>query len=302
MDGPPNDVDWKNAEMFASFLKPFYDITLRVCCSNSPTVHHAFMDVFKIYNLLHKVNGIANLNSTRESMKSKYNKYWGDLDKVNKYFFLAIIIDPRHKLDKVRDFFEVICRTDEDVEKNIQSVKNVLSRLYTIYNVRVPILISQSEGTSNVVGTNTSTNDLSSCTDLEELLLEKSRIRQAKLNDFISNDLDRYLTDKIEIVQSEFFNILMWWKVIGAPKYPTLALLARDILAIPVSTISSESCFSTSGRVIDSYRSSLSPKMVEALICTQSWLRGDHIALDHIPSEYEIQLCEDAEKDYAKDS
>ncbi|KAL0405612.1 UNVERIFIED_CONTAM: putative AC transposase [Sesamum latifolium] len=46
------------------------------------------------------------------------------------------------------------------------------------------------------------------------------------------------------------------------------------MLAIPVSTIASESAFSTSGRVIDVFRSSLSPKMVEALICTQDRLRA----------------------------
>ena len=49
--------------------------------------------------------------------------------------------------------------------------------------------------------------------------------------------------------------------------------LARDILAIPISTVTSESAFSTGGRVLDSFRSSLTPKIMEALIFTSDWLR-----------------------------
>jgi hypothetical protein len=40
----------------------------------------------------------------------------------------------------------------------------------------------------------------------------------------------------------------------------------------PVSTVASESAFSTSGRILDSFRSCLNPEMVEALIWAQNWL------------------------------
>ena len=68
------------------------------------------------------------------------------------------------------------------------------------------------------------------------------------------------------------FEILSWWKTNSA-RYPVLSQVARDILAIPVSTVASEAAFSTGGRVLDRFRSSLSPKLVECLICTQDWLR-----------------------------
>ncbi|CAI0404889.1 unnamed protein product [Linum tenue] len=57
-------------------------------------------------------------------------------------------------------------------------------------------------------------------------------------------------------------------------KYPTISEMARDILAVPISTVASESAFSTGGRVLDSFRTSLSPEVVEALICCEDWIRS----------------------------
>ena len=57
------------------------------------------------------------------------------------------------------------------------------------------------------------------------------------------NELDRYLEDDVEDDHAEF-DILNWWKL-KACKYYILSYMARDILVIPVSTVSSESTFST---------------------------------------------------------
>ena len=67
------------------------------------------------------------------------------------------------------------------------------------------------------------------------------------------------------------FDILRWWKL-NSERFPIPSHMARDVLAIPVAIVASEAAFTTGGRVLDAFRSSLTPKIVEALICTQDWL------------------------------
>lgn len=71
--------------------------------------------------------------------------------------------------------------------------------------------------------------------------------------------------------RDEEFDILAWWKTNGL-NYPILQAIVRDVLAVPVSTVASESAFSTSGRVLSKRRNRLAPKTLEPLMCCQSWL------------------------------
>ena len=70
------------------------------------------------------------------------------------------------------------------------------------------------------------------------------------------SELDKYLEDDYVAIDTKNFNVLDWWKVAGT-RYPTLRLIARDIYAIPISTVASESAFSTRGRVLSEHRSRL---------------------------------------------
>ncbi|PHT59109.1 Galactokinase [Capsicum baccatum] len=87
------------------------------------------------------------------------------------------------------------------------------------------------------------------------------------------SELRKYLAEEIE-PDSEQFDILCWWKV-NEPRFPILVEMAHDVLAIPISSVASECAFSTGGRVIDPFRSSLTPKLVQSLICLQDWLRSE---------------------------
>nr|GLL33518.1 zinc finger BED domain-containing protein RICESLEEPER 2-like [Ipomoea trifida] len=105
-----------------------------------------------------------------------------------------------------------------------------------------------------------------------------------------TTELDKYIAEQLENGgEDDEFDILNWWKT-NAHRLPILASIARDILAIPISTVASESAFSTGGRVLDTYRSSLTPRVVQALICTQDWLRNE--TEDSIDGEIEYETGE----------
>ncbi|KAI5351243.1 hypothetical protein L3X38_004134 [Prunus dulcis] len=119
---------------------------------------------------------------------------------------------------------------------------------------------------------------------------------QASNTVILEHEVDRYLTDPIEKLVPNF-DILKWWKL-NRVKYSSLSLIAKDVLAIPVLTVALESCFSMSGRVINSFCASLTPKIVEALICSQNWLRFDDIfVIQYEPTIQEMEFYESIESD-----
>ena len=52
--------------------------------------------------------------------------------------------------------------------------------------------------------------------------------------------------------------------------------MARDILAIPITTVASKATFSARSRVIDTYRAFLAPETVQALLYGGNWCRNFH--------------------------
>ncbi|KAE8648396.1 hypothetical protein Csa_008568 [Cucumis sativus] len=113
------------------------------------------------------------------------------------------------------------------------------------------------------------------------VLSRYKRKRQVQNTLELRNDVDRYLSDPCEELNDQF-DVLTWWKLNGA-KYRILSKIALDSFVVLVSTAASKSAFSTGGRILDSFRSSLSPKTVEALICTQNWICGKTTLLDLCP-------------------
>jgi hypothetical protein len=86
----------------------------------------------------------------------------------------------------------------------------------------------------------------------------------------VGNELSSYLDSDNVSHTDDKFNIISWWHE-HKLSYLILSILASDVLSVPVSTVSSESVFSTTSRILDERRRRLSPDMVEILTCVKDW-------------------------------
>ena len=127
--------------------------------------------------------------------------------------------------------------------------------------------------------------------DVNQLLNTKYKKEKGTLESEKKSELDRYLCDECK-KNDETFEILLFWK---DPKriYPILTMMAWDVHAMPISTIASESAFSTGSYVLDSFSTSLTPRIVEAPICAQDWLRKSHVPLITEENFLELEDLED---------
>ena len=71
-----------------------------------------------------------------------------------------------------------------------------------------------------------------------------------------------------------------------------LSKVAKDVLAVLVSTVASESAFSIGGHIVDPFRSSLSPLMVQNFVCSQNWLQAI-VPISHRQSRDDVEALEE---------
>ncbi|KAK8928487.1 hypothetical protein KSP39_PZI017404 [Platanthera zijinensis] len=276
-NGPPTKEDWENAQLLVIFLEKFYTATKLFSGSAYVTSNSFFEQAFFLEHALITWSASTNIHHKAMAlrMKEKFDKYWGNIHKMNILLVIAIVMDPRYKLEYLRHCYEIFFRS-ESVEQLLAKILEVMRTLYDYYKNIFAKYSTTTSTTENFISTGTLPNPTMEKPLDEMIRLSFLQKKKARLNNSNMNELDIYLKEELVCEGDDLskkFDILSWWKV-NSTKYKILSLLARDILAIPVSTVASESAFSTGGRVLDRFRSSLSPKIVEGLVCTQDWFRA----------------------------
>jgi len=116
-----------------------------------------------------------------------------------------------------------------------------------------------------VVPESSNTQSSSICSQIYEQVLQKNR----KTID----ELESYLSLGPEVVPAGPNGLLLYWKT-NCCKWPHLASMARDYLAVPASSAGSERSFSTGRDMLGLNRHSLLPESMEASIRLRSWFRA----------------------------
>jgi hypothetical protein len=264
---PPNYDDWDKARAFMKFLKVFYDATNVFSASTHVTIHDAFHHLAKIHNELKMaiMDSDPVLSAMGKDMKLKYDKYWGELVSMNQLIYFGVILDPCFKVRYLEYVFPTMYNDQPDVAENLLAkIKGNLSKMCDWY--------ATNHGQQNRVSPSSSVSvSVQQPTQLNKPNAFKSYLKE--INSIGNkNELEKYLAED-NVDEDDNFNLLLWWKQ-NCARFPVLSRMARDVFATPVSTVASESAFSTGGRVLDTFRSCLNPEMAEALICTQNWLRA----------------------------
>ena len=176
-------------------------------------------------------------------MEQKFAKYWGNsFDQVNMLLFVANVLDPRCKLEFVTFCFSNMYESRK-VEELKSNIKELLMKLYNSYiggsdvrNNGGVCFGDIHDGSSSGGGGGSGGGPSSSIMSID--LFSSFKMMKQNSNEDISskNYVEKYLTYANESTSNAHFDILTWWKLNGH-RYPILSQIAKDVLAILVSTV-----------------------------------------------------------------
>ncbi|KAK1583952.1 hypothetical protein Q3G72_028543 [Acer saccharum] len=184
-------------------------------------------------------------------MSLKFEKYWSE---CNQILAIATILDPRYKLQFIEWAYAKLHGKDS---LELHGVHETLFSLFNVYMEALSPILNLSHSKQETFGPTSS----------EDAIFEDFDICYKEASVSIKTEIHKYFDDE-RLDRKKELDVLTWWKG-QQMHYPILSHLARDVLTIPISTVASESAFSIRGRVLDQYRSSLSPDTVQALVCTR---------------------------------
>ncbi|KAL2929898.1 putative AC transposase [Bienertia sinuspersici] len=227
------DEEWETIGNICDFLEPFYDITELFSGTQYPTSNSYLACVINIEKLLYDSHKDPS-NAVRRMAKpmwEKFDKYWSEHSLILSF---GLLLDPRYKMACLNDLYSSLY-VPVAVEGKVNEIHSAFVALYECYakNSQAHMVVQHSVSDSGPSNLN---RPFKAKKILKNFNPHSCSSRTAK------SDVDSYLNLPF-VVDHDGFDILEYWKA-QSVSYPTLALMARDILAIPITSVASESAFS----------------------------------------------------------
>ncbi|KAH9723905.1 BED-type domain-containing protein [Citrus sinensis] len=208
----PSEHDWQLASALENDLKCFYDCTTLFSGTSYPTSNlflHYVCDIRLRLNEWVSTPTYDEFRIMAKKMIEKIDKHWHDMSEI---LSIACIFDPKFKIRLVEYCFSMIY--GDDGTSRVHIVHGDCQSIVKEYKARY----ASADSSPSFVNVG---------------------------NEEVKDEPDTYLGEKlVPFNVEEDFDVLSWWKVNGG-NYPILSRIARDILAIPVTIVASESAFST---------------------------------------------------------
>ena len=282
----PNERDWSNAKILTKFLQTFYEVTCNFSGSSYPTLTVYFPEIMRILKEIELCENDDDVTVAYmgKEMRKKFDKYWGSIDSTNRMLFVAVVLDPRYKIKYLRvkysnHYGQIMA---EDLVKKITDLLTEMIEEYKALNGE---RLKESQSSFSALKKNTDVVNVKK-RYVDEFFIDEEKDQE----DAFLGELNIYLGERLEKYTPEF-DLLGWWKL-NEVRFPFLAKVARDVFAIQASTVASEFAFSTGGRTLDKFRSSLTPITAEVLICLQDWLRRSNQPIEIEEIIEELDDCE----------
>lgn len=254
------ESQWTNASFVRDVLNAFDSATHIFSYIYEPNIHLVVIECVKVVHTIEEHMKIDELRPVLDSMKRKWHTYFSEFPII---YGIAAILDPGVKaegLENLLEFYYTSLGIDYDVSEYINKCKSVLGDLYDHY--------ASIYGFDLATPTNTSTSD-SRFGFLDKVMKKKHKASTSFSSSSSSTlAINDYLSYQHETNNS--FQIIKWWQE-HQKSFPILARIAKDILAVPASSVASESAFSAGRRVLDEKRSRLTPESIQICVCKKDW-------------------------------
>ncbi|KAL3374829.1 hypothetical protein AABB24_006359 [Solanum stoloniferum] len=279
------DINWNICEELVDCLQKFHSAITHFSGSYYPTCNSVLVYLNDISSLFLKYKDNPFFSEFLPDMKAEFIKRFIP---VHPIYLLGALLDPMIKLEHIETSLKCLYQnldlnySEKDLSSHKDDLLKLANKIYSGYDAvavepkQAPIARSSSASSSS------SSKRFPGCEFWkQQVVMSHESKRSAN-----SNELSVYLEQQYDIDESDF-DLLAWWKG-NTKKFPLLSRMARDVLAVPVSTIPLDKVFKQDEVQIWEKENLLGDESVERIECLKDWIRA----------ERRMQGLEEIDKDF----